>query len=205
MNPDSQPAKEIEQQGPYVTINDPERAALLVMPSQPCVFPLSDTDRDCVEELGERLNEEGDAALGIAAVQIGYPKQIFVMRDADDTNLFCLNPQITARSGETTKKMEGCLSIPNFGTPPIRPKSVTLSFMTPEGSARERTFTGLAARVVCHEMDHLDGVLLISHMEAQVEKLAAVNDQKRQAKDNRINKRRAAEKRARKQRKKQRK
>jgi peptide deformylase len=189
---------------PYVTVNDPERAQLLAMASQPVTFPLTDADRDCIAELGERLDEEGDAALGIAAVQIGYPKQMFVMRDDQGNNLFCLNPQITARSKETTKRMEGCLSIPEFGTNPIRPKSVTLKYMTPDGIVEERTFTGLASRVVCHEMDHLEGILLINHMEKKVARHAIAVEEKQRAKNKRVAKRRAKDKQARKQRRKQR-
>ncbi len=123
-----------EERPPYVTVQDAERGPLLSMPSQPCGFPLTDADRDCMDLLAERMEEDGDTALGIAAVQVGYPKQIFVMRDADGSNLFCINPQIVSRSRETTKRGEGCLSIPGFGAHPIRPKSVTLSFMTPEAS-----------------------------------------------------------------------
>ena len=178
----------------YVTVQDPDKSQLLYLPSQPCSIPLSDADRACIKILEAKMIEEGDNVLGIAAVQIGYPKQIFVIRHKDE-NLFFVNPQIISKSREFTKKTEGCLSIPNFGGIPKRPKSVTVRYLDVNEKIQERTFTGLSSRIICHEMDHLNGILITHHMEAKIKKEEA---RKKQNKNRRVAKRRAKNKKSRK-------
>lgn len=205
MNEEEIPQATAEQEA-IVTVNDPERSPLLRSPCVPCNLPLDRTDQEVIDDIIFMMDgPKKDEALGIAAVQVGYPKRFFVMRDTDGSNLVVINPEILESSKDFTKKMEGCLSIPDFGVAPRRPKSVKLRYMDRDGAIHTRSFTGLLSRVVCHEMDHLDGVLLIDHMQAQVVKHATSVAEKKRAKDKRVAQSRTKEKMRRKARRKQRK
>jgi peptide deformylase len=102
---------------------------------------------------------------GLAAPQIGVTERLFVM-DASwkeglpDPRVF-LNPEIVAREGRQVNE-EACLSIPDTPRRVARAATVTLAF---DGTAgrREEQFAGFAAACVQHEMDHLDGILILDH------------------------------------------
>ena len=106
---------------------------------------------------------------GLAGPQVGAMLRLFVM-DASwkeglpDPRVF-VNPGIVAVSDETDVAEEGCLSIPGVPRRVRRPVTCTLAFDGPDGRRRE-DFAGFAARCVQHEMDHLDGVLILDHPEA---------------------------------------
>jgi|APGre2960657404_1045060.scaffolds.fasta_scaffold07590_4 peptide deformylase len=143
-----------------------EKFPLLQAESQPCGFPLSDTDIEVIKNMDAHINSLGDHAVGLAAVQIGYPKKIFLIRNKNGNKLF-INPMILQKSGKC-KKIEGCLSLPGFSTITNRPKSVRLSFFDINGVEHVETFNGLEARIVMHEMEHLEGTLLSSHLEENI-------------------------------------
>ncbi len=102
---------------------------------------------------------------GLAAPQVGVTERLFVMdatwkEGVPDPRVF-VNPQIVAREGEQVNE-EGCLSIPGVPWRVARPARVTLVF-DGSGGRRSESFEGFAAACVCHEMDHLDGVLIVDH------------------------------------------
>ena len=106
---------------------------------------------------------------GLAAPQVGVLSRVFVMdcswkEGLPDPRVF-VNPEIVARAGEQVNE-EGCLSIPDTPRRVARAARVTLAFDGPDGSRRSETFEGLPAACVQHEMDHLDGVLILDHPEA---------------------------------------
>lgn len=102
---------------------------------------------------------------GLAAPQVGEALRLFVM-DATwkdglaDPRVF-VNPAIVAREGRQVNE-EACLSIPDTPRRVARPARVTLEWDGKDGRRRE-DFEGFAAACVCHEMDHLDGVLILDH------------------------------------------
>ncbi|CUH39229.1 Peptide deformylase [Jannaschia seosinensis] len=105
---------------------------------------------------------------GLAAPQVGVTLRLFVMdcswkEGVPDPRVF-VNPEIVARVGEQVN-IEGCLSIPDTPRRVARPASVTLAF-DGAGGRREERFAGFAAACICHEIDHLDGVLILDHPEA---------------------------------------
>ncbi|WGH79234.1 peptide deformylase [Jannaschia ovalis] len=106
---------------------------------------------------------------GLAGPQVGVTERIFVM-DASwkeglpDPRVF-LNPAILRRSRDRQVNEEGCLSIPGVPRRVARPAEITLEFDAP-GGRRHEAFAGFAAACICHEMDHLDGVLILDHPEA---------------------------------------
>lgn len=101
--------------------------------------------------------------VGLAAPQVGVLRRLFVM-DLDDglgPRVF-INPEILETEGDQ-EGPEGCLSLPGLFGIVKRPLKVKLRAMDPEGEPFEMEVEGLAARCVCHEHDHLDGLLFRRH------------------------------------------
>ena len=92
--------------------------------------------------------------LGLAANQIGLPYSIFVVHGDP---FACINPRIIDSSTEEVLLDEGCLTYPGLTVKVKRPKSIRLRWDTITGSTETKTFTGMTARVIQHEMDHLAG------------------------------------------------
>lgn len=106
--------------------------------------------------------------IGLAAPQIGILKRLVVIQ-VDDENLYkMINPKITKTSGEDVDT-EGCLSVPGRIGLVKRPLNVTVEYTDIEGNLQTLDAEGLLARCVCHELDHLDGILYIDKMIREVE------------------------------------
>jgi peptide deformylase len=105
--------------------------------------------------------------IGLAAPQIGVNRRIAVIDlsvGADpEARIALVNPQIVESSGEQ-KEEEGCLSIPDFSERVVRPARVRARFRDAAGAERELEATGLLARALCHEIDHLNGILYIDRL-----------------------------------------
>jgi len=95
--------------------------------------------------------------VGLAAPQVGVLKRIAVI-DVGDGLIELINPVIKSQSGEQCNA-EGCLSIPGIWGEVIRPAKVTVEALDREGNKRTIEAEGLLAIALCHEIDHLDGVL----------------------------------------------
>jgi peptide deformylase len=154
---------------PIITPNDPERWPLLEGPSQLCSIPINDTDAAMIGKMDAVLDMLGDTAAGLAAVQIGYPKRIFLLRK-NGVNRAFINPVIVSLSQEMKSDGEACLSLPGFGAVFKRPKRVELQYHELDGEIKREVFSGFWARAICHEMDHLNGVLIAHHLEQEVAK-----------------------------------
>lgn len=105
--------------------------------------------------------------VGLAAPQIGRSLQVAVVDvtvGEDPTALrLLLNPEIVEESGQEVD-VEGCLSIPDFTEKVARPARVVVRSLTVEGESVEFEVEGYEARAVCHEIDHLNGVLFIDRL-----------------------------------------
>lgn len=119
-----------------------------------------------------------ERGIGLAAPQVGVGKRLIVarqMNDIDDSDappLILVNPLITAVSKETWSCEEGCLSLPGIAGEVIRPKEIELTFQELDGTARQLTAGGMFARVLQHEIDHLDGKLFIDYLSSANKSLA---------------------------------
>jgi peptide deformylase len=107
--------------------------------------------------------------IGLAAPQVGVHKQLIVI-DCDPSNpenlpLVLINPKITAASSTVCDAEEGCLSIPGVYLPVTRPQTIDVSFKDEQGRPQRLKAKGLLARVIQHEMDHLNGVLFVDRVE----------------------------------------
>lgn len=100
------------------------------------------------------------AGIGLAAPQVGIPYRLLVMDDGTGGARALINPVITSRSGSVVDE-EGCLSLPGIFADLERSKSVTVQAMDEDGQPFDLEATGMQARVIQHEMDHLEGVLFI--------------------------------------------
>lgn len=97
--------------------------------------------------------------VGLAAPQIGVLKRAFIidLRNGEEP-LILLNPKIIKKIGQYEDR-EGCLSYPGYEGDVIRPKKVIVTGMNEKGNIVQYEASGLMARAICHETDHLDGIL----------------------------------------------
>jgi peptide deformylase len=95
--------------------------------------------------------------IGLAANQIGYDLRIFCMR-GEPENFVCFNPKVIYHGADPIVILEeGCITYPGLIIPIKRNKNIRVRFQTPNGDTLTKTFSDLTARVVQHEITHLDG------------------------------------------------
>jgi peptide deformylase len=118
--------------------------------------------------------------VGLAAPQLGISQRLLVYRIGSDAPLITLvNPEIEWHSEDVETLEEGCLSIPTVAVDVERPVHVRIKAKDERGEDRLVEASGLEARVIQHEMDHLDGVLMIDRAsrEDRKEALRALREQ----------------------------
>jgi peptide deformylase len=121
------------------------------------------------EMLATMREREG---VGLAANQVGRLKRILVAA-VEDQEYVIVNPTIEERARSTEMDLEGCLSIPGIQVEVERPTAVTVSGQDASGAPlRLEEASGLLARVLQHEIDHLDGVLILDRTDRQSRKNA---------------------------------
>jgi peptide deformylase len=109
-------------------------------------------------------NEKG---IGLAAPQIDLNMRIIVI-DAHEDNknkVALINPEIVFFSDTVVTYEEGCLSLPGLNADVVRPENIVVKGISPAGKTLEYEAAGLLARVIQHEVDHLDGILFIDRIE----------------------------------------
>lgn len=132
------------------------------------------SDREGLQKLiGDMVETMHNAdGCGLAAPQVGIPRRILVVDGNDLADRYpelkgfhreMINPRFTFESEETASYEEGCLSIPNVDADIVRPARIRVRYLDPAFQEMEEDFEGFAARMIQHEMDHLDGVLFVDH------------------------------------------
>ena len=101
--------------------------------------------------------------IGLAAPQVGVSLRIFVMDDGKRGARAIVNPVVTDRGG-VVKEEEGCLSLPGIFAEVERSKSLRIEGLDGEGQPISFEAQGLQAKIIQHELDHLDGVLFIDRL-----------------------------------------
>ena len=146
---------------PLVILPDP----LLREISKP-VANLDGRVKALIEDMFETMYDA--PGVGLAAVQVGVTQRIVTMDatrgDDDKEPLALINPEIIWSSDQLSDYEEGCLSIPDYHEVVTRPAKVGVRFLTLAGKIEEREMDGLAATVIQHEIDHLNGKLFIDHL-----------------------------------------
>lgn len=131
--------------------------------------PVATVDDD-IRRLMDDMLETMYAApgIGLAAIQVGVPKQVIVMdlaRQGEPPQpRYFVNPEILWASEETAPYEEGCLSVPEVYDEVDRPARVKLKYLDYQGREVVEDAEGLFAVCIQHEMDHLKGVLFIDHL-----------------------------------------
>jgi peptide deformylase len=125
-------------------------------------------------QLVERMLQlMGDAqGVGLAATQVGILQRLFVFDHEEQGLQAVVNPRLVDPSDEKETEEEGCLSLEGVRVPVERSTKVTIEGVDPSGEAVRYELEGLGARVVQHELDHLDGVLIIDRTDAEHRKEA---------------------------------
>lgn len=130
--------------------------------------PITSYDKE-LKKLVEDMFESMYAAkgIGLAAPQIGISKHIAVIdisfgKNPEEKLVLC-NPVIIAREGKQSEE-EGCLSVPDFREKVTRPLKATVRARDAKGKEFTMTGEGLLARAFCHETDHLNGKIYLSHL-----------------------------------------
>src|SRR4051812_37537814 len=125
---------------------------------------------DAVVKLMDDMLETMYAApgVGLAAVQVGVLKRVIVIDAAEDDEpprpIVMANPELIAVGSTTRVHEEGCLSIPDVRVDIERPSTVTVRYIDRDGKEQELAADGLLATAIQHELDHLDGQLIIDFL-----------------------------------------
>ena len=137
-----------------------------------------DTLRQQVQRMAGIMRDA--IGVGLAAPQLGISQRLLVYRIGSDAPLITLvNPELEWRSDDVETLEEGCLSIPSVAVDVERPVHVRVRAHDEHGDERLVEASGLEARVIQHEMDHLDGVLMLDRAsrEDRKEALRALREQ----------------------------
>jgi peptide deformylase len=131
--------------------------------------PVGRVDEEVKQLVADMFETMYDApGVGLAAIQLGVPQRVVTVdatRGEEPKHPIALiNPEIVWSSDEKVAHEEGCLSIPEYLDEVERPERVRVRFVDLDGNAQEIGADGLLARVVQHEIDHINGVLFIDHL-----------------------------------------
>ncbi|MBA3332530.1 MAG: peptide deformylase [Actinobacteria bacterium] len=128
---------------------------------------------DDVRRLAERMTALMHEAqgVGLAATQVGVLRRLFVFTDAGEDRVL-VNPVLTKRSGKTEVDDEGCLSLREVLVPVERPVAVTIEGLGADGEPVKLDLEEPSARIVQHELDHLDGVLIVDRTDDESRRAA---------------------------------
>lgn len=108
-----------------------------------------------LDDMAQTMYKED--GVGLAAPQVGILKRVIVLDDGNGL-IECINPQIIYEEGQQCG-FEGCLSVPEFRGNVKRPKKVKVKALNRNGDMVEYEASDFLARIFCHEIDHLDGIL----------------------------------------------
>lgn len=146
---------------PILTTPNP----VLKQVSEP-VDAVTDEIRSLMDDMLETMYDA--PGIGLAAIQIGVPKNVIVMDLARQGETpkprYFVNPEILETTEETQPYEEGCLSVPDFFNEIERPARVKITYLNYDGERVTEWAEGLYAVCIQHEMDHLKGVLFIDYL-----------------------------------------
>jgi peptide deformylase len=147
---------------PIITLPDP----LLRQSSAP-VERVDDGVRKLAADMLETMYDA--PGIGLAAVQVAVPRRLIVLDTADTETegkkpIVMVNPEILTLGGESDSYEEGCLSLPDVRIDIERPTKARVRYVDLDGAMREIEAEGLLARAIQHEVDHLNGKLIIDFL-----------------------------------------
>jgi len=123
---------------------------------------IDDRIKELLDDMVDTMHQYN--GVGLSAVQVGILKRLVVIDLYDDKGpMKLVNPVIVKTKGEQEVE-EGCLSFPNQYAKLIRPMEVVAEALDENGKKIKIKAKGLLAQAICHELDHLDGILFVDHM-----------------------------------------
>ncbi len=128
------------------------------------VRKIDDSIQKLIDDMIETMYQLGGAA-GLAAPQVGIPLQVVVIDLPESGLITLINPQVVKSSGEH-EVMEGCLSLPGYRGSIKRAESVTVKGRDRYGKEVRIKAEELLAQVLQHEVDHINGVVYVDHLES---------------------------------------
>lgn len=130
------------------------------------VSRIDDSIRQLIDDMIETMRHVN--GIGLAAPQVGIPLRVIVLQmpETEAEPVAIVNPEIVKRAGEQ-EVTEACLSIPGYFGEIKRSTSVTVKGWSRQGKAIRIKATGLTAEALEHEIDHINGILYIDHLENQ--------------------------------------
>ena len=126
------------------------------------VTEVNERIKTTMEDMLETMIAE--MGVGIAAPQVGIMRRMFIAEPEPGRVYYMINPEILEQSGSQTGD-EGCLSVPGMIGTVERPDYIKIRALDINGAEQVYEFSGFDARVMCHEYDHLDGILYIDKAE----------------------------------------
>ncbi len=145
-----------------------ENTKLLLTKTAPVTDPLAPHIQELLPKMIKTMHKE--QGVGLAAPQIGISLRLAVA-EVEGIVYYLINPEITSRSQEQIVSEEGCLSLPGEFFPILRSETVTVRYINEKGLPKKLRATGFLATVIQHEVDHLDGILIINRFTKQKNKL----------------------------------
>ena len=147
---------------PIITLPDP-----LLRQKSTAIERVDGELQRLIDDMLETMYEA--PGIGLAAIQVGVPRRLIVLDVADHEKeppqpLVMVNPQILQLGSELKPYEEGCLSLPDVRVDIERPSTVTVRFLDRDGRQHTLDVDGLLATAVQHEIDHLDGRLIIDFL-----------------------------------------
>lgn len=137
------------------------------------VTAMTDRIHELIYDMFDTMYEE--YGVGLAAPQVGILKRIVVIDIGDDPHVL-INPKIIETQGEQCGS-EGCLSLPGKMGQVTRPNWVKVEALNEEMEPFVLEGEGLLARAICHECEHLDGILFVEHVEGELVDVAALEEE----------------------------
>ena len=120
------------------------------------VSEITDRIRETLDDMVDTMREE--LGVGLAAPQVGVMRRMFVAEPEPGRVYYMINPEIYFEDG-SEEEYEGCLSVPGLIGIVERPQKIKIRALDRDGVEQDYEFEGFDARVMCHENDHLNGVL----------------------------------------------
>jgi peptide deformylase len=118
---------------------------------------------DMMETVSD-YGSEHETGVALAAIQVGVPVRMTVVRSDDGDYMALINPEIVKESKNQEEDMEGCMSVPKKYGRVSRPCKIKIRALDINGKKTELKAEGLMARILCHEIDHMDGKLFTSRL-----------------------------------------
>ena len=129
------------------------------------VANIDDSVQKLIEDMADTMYTR--SGIGLAAVQVGSRHRIVIYDIAEEREkrayIAIINPRILSGEGEVLSEKEGCLSVPEFRTDVNRYARIELEGLDRDGNKFKKTIDGFEATVLQHEIDHLNGVLILDH------------------------------------------